>query len=511
MIVVEYNKKKYSSLRDLFNSEAVPGLTYACFYSRYVEKGWDLSDALTTAVHKPQCREYVVDNFTFDNLKDLAKAAGISYHAAIKRSHRGWSDKEIFYGRQDNVKKIAKKDRSQAAKKVAVNGELYESVQAAYDALTPSASMNAVKTRLHNGWSLEEALEVKERIDGRRARAGIRTLNIENEKMNAMEAAKKFSLPHSTVLDRLKRGATDRQAVGLDPIKEGEVLKQKRSAVNAKSRTPEQYFVDGKCYSSIKELAKAYNILPRLIKSRMLKNGWPLERAVKEPVSDCVVVEGITYRSAMNAWEKIGKTNFSTYNSRKSSGYSLKVCLGLEPLPEARGFEINGVKYESLVQVSKAFDITYDQLRYRLNLMSLEEAISYQPSNGRYSEGNIANNESHRDVTAILYFVKIKTKEGMLHKVGITKYSLEVRFRSIEYEPLSLFSGLLIDVTKIEKAVLKKFKDNLYRANEGFDGKTETFILTEREERSMGSFIYNLCIENRCTPIMKDENDIVPE
>ena len=47
-------------------------------------------------VVKGEPKTYMVDGVAYKNFKELASAAGISYNAAIKRLHRGWSLEDIF-------------------------------------------------------------------------------------------------------------------------------------------------------------------------------------------------------------------------------------------------------------------------------------------------------------------------------------------------------------------------------------------------------------------------------
>src|SRR5690606_27973747 len=124
----------------------------------------------------------------------------------------------------------------------------------------------------------------------------------------------------------------------------------------------------------------------------MRDNGWTPERSVKESITETVEVQGITYRSSMNAWDEVGKTSFSTYQGRKLQGLPLEDCLRLEPLPILERYDIYGVSYGSLADVAKAYDLTVGQLASRLNNMTLEQAVIYKPSNGRYSESTFERN-----------------------------------------------------------------------------------------------------------------------
>ena len=43
----------------------------------------------------------------------------------------------------------------------------------------------------------------------------------------------------------------------------------------------------------------------------------------------------------------------------------------------------------------------------------------------------------------------------------------------------------MFDLYKIEQEILRQFKENYYRGDEDFDGRTETFLLMAHEELEM--------------------------
>lgn len=259
-------------------------------------------------------------------------------------------------------------------------------------------------------------------------------MTIDDITLSLSQAAKKYSVPYSTILDRLNRGASSRQAVGLEDIKKGDLLPQSKSYKNRNKIEKKSYLVDGVVYRSVAELARAYGLAPALVYNRMRDNGWTPERSVKEGITETVEVQGITYRSALNAWDEVGKTSFSTYQGRKLQGFPLEVCLGLESLPKLERYDINGVHFGSLADVAKAYDLTVGQLASRLNNMTLEQAVIYKPSNGRYSESTFKKNPELSNAPGTLYFIKVALADGVLHKIGITQKETTQRFYSHNIE-----------------------------------------------------------------------------
>jgi hypothetical protein len=440
---------------------------------------------------------YFVNNTVYETLTELAKDAGISYPAAYARKRRGWTDEEIFHGRpktkkEDNLsktKKTVSKKRGAKSTAIIINGKKYDSVRHAYNVLQPEVPLNTVRQRLYYGWSLEESLEIVKRADGRRTPSTARMLFLEGERLNSSEAARKYQVPYSTVLDRIRRGATDEQAVGLSPIARGELRAQ--STIKRKKRIQRDYHVGGKTYNSIRELADAYDLSPTLIYNRINQNGWSLQKAVSEPISEEVTINGVTYRSALQAFEKIGITSLSVFQERKRRGLTLEVCLGLESLPNIYRHEVNGKSFTTLENVASFYNITLGQLNSRLQYMSLEEAVIYTPSNGRYSKTIFERDSALANTIGHLYFVKIEFEEGALHKIGITQNSVKHRLskQSYAHTVIREFEGKLSKIYEVEQAVLSEFQDLHYRADDEFEGRTETFLLTKQEEIEMLNFI----------------------
>lgn len=367
-------------------------------------------------------RTFIVNGKIYQSLAELAREAGIPYHVAVKRQQRHFSDYEIFFGKQkpSKIKPAPKKPSS--SRSVNINGKQYESIKKAYESIQPKASYNTVKQRIIvSGWTDEEAFELVERKKNK----------IENKK-------------------RVKR---------------------------TNLRMP--YIVDGVEFHSIRELAGAYSLTYPLVYNRMSR-GWSPDRAVKEPVSDNVVVNGITYRSALAAWEAVGKTDFIAYQGRKNRNLPLDVCLGLTPIPRQPKYEINGKVFATLEEVATEFNLTVGQINHRLLTMSLEEAVVYTPQNkGQYSSARFRDDPKLAKTIGNLYFVEISQESGILHKIGITQRPIEKRLSPNKI--LAQYSSELEKLFIIEQQILEEFHENHYRANEGFDGKTETFVFSEDE------------------------------
>lgn len=425
-----YSDEKFATLKDLYAAHAKESMTYSCFLKR-IESGSDIATAQIEFPSKNTRRTYTVNGIIYSNLKSLSIAAGISYDAAVKRKDRGFTDDEIFSGK----KKLIVFNPSESTinnvnerHSVAVNGITYENISDAHKKLQPKASYNTVRQRIKRNWTLAQALEVEPKIDGRKSPK---------------------------------------------PIK------------NRRTRQNTSYIVDEVEYASIKALADAHMLSPKLVYNRIRDNHWSAERAVKEPIYDSVTVEGVIYRSAMYAWETVGETNFLLYQSRKTAGLPLDICLGLAPLPKEERYQLDGKVFSSIAEVAEAFNLTTGQLQSRLKNMSLMEAVKYLPANGRYTFKRFRDDPELAATQGILYFIKIASADLLLHKIGITQRSVEIRFQSMEINILARFGGPLEKLFRLEQEILQLFQKNHYRADEDFEGKTETFLLKKNEEKTL--------------------------
>jgi hypothetical protein len=172
------------------------------------------------------------------------------------------------------------------------------------------------------------------------------------------------------------------------------------------------------------------------------------------------------------------------------AGHGLRVAIGLDPLPRRSGHpsfagrhEVFGQWFDSLEEVAEHYSLSDAALRERMKKMSLEEAVSFRPFSGRYTEAKFAADPQMAARQATLYFVRVSCKDGELHKIGITTRSIRKRLGP-RHSVIAAWRGALIDVFRAEQAVMACFRDKHYRAEDEFAGKTETFIfLTEEEGR----------------------------
>ena len=479
---IEYHGLTFDTVMELYKTVRPPDMSYMCLRNR-LASGWDIEKALNTPVLAAWRRTYTVDGKLFDSLKALADAAGISYMSAVKRAQRGLSDDEIFYGPTKRTSVTAPKtEPKDRGIPVTIAGIKYQNLQRAYDSLKPSITLNAAKQRIRRGQSIEDAFLLTGRPDGRTTKVEDRNLTINGAKFTSQQAAKAFGVPLSTVRDRKARGASDEQAVGLAAISSGQLLRQREAYTDRKPTNQQSITVRGVTYKTVSELARTYGLSHALVYHRIRKYGWDPEKAVTEPVAAEVIVDGIAYRSAQAAWEIIGETSFSLFSARRTEELDIRVCLGIDPLPLKERYEYKGVTYPNLDELSAACGLTPGQLAGRLRTMTIEEAVNYRPIYGRYTPAKFRADPELAARNASLYFVRLQAKDGELHKIGITTRTTHARFYRSSHKIIALWTGRLDRLYLIEQEIIDEFSANHYRAEEEFDGRTETFIFLPDEE-----------------------------
>ncbi len=479
---LQYEGVTYRTVMELYRAVSPKDMSYMCFRNR-LAAGWDIDKAASTPVLAAWRRTFTVNGVTYDSLKALADAAGITYMAAVKWAQRGMSDHDIFFGSQKAPAITKPKDAPvPRGNPVTVLGTTYSNLQEAYDRIKPEITFNAARQRIRRGQSIEDAFLLTERLDGRSAKVQEQNLVIAGTRYTAIRASEVFGVSMSTIRDRKARGARDAQAVGLEPIAPGELKKQGEVYANRKPVKQESFTVAGVEYKSIRALARAFNLEYALVYNRLRTYGWAVERAVTEAPGEPVVVDGVTYRSAQAAWEHVGQTSFSLFSARRADGLDIKVCLGIDPLPARERYEFEGKTYSNLDELAVAHGLTAAQLSGRLKTMTIEEAVRYRPIHGRYTPAKFKADPELAARQAKLYFVRIQAKDGQLHKVGITTRTTHARFHRSTHEVIGLWNGRLELLYMVEQEILEEFSEFHYRAEQEFDGRTETFVFLPAEE-----------------------------
>jgi hypothetical protein len=492
---VRFNGRTYRDLRALHRAAAAEGVTFNAFHKRVTDAGWSVRRALKTPMPEIAERTFTVDGRHFTSIAALARAAGITYMAAVRRCYRGFTDQEIFYGRTksnrakpDSVD-IDGKSSKRKSTPITVNGIAYRSIYYAHKTLKPPVPIITIRARLRYGWTSEQAFGLQERVDGRRS-PDKRRIVIGERRLTIKQASEEYGVTVTTIRGRLARGATSEQAVGLVPLTDLAPRGARRAVRKRESPSEPPIEVNGVAYASIGALAKAYGLKESLIRNRIVTLHMSPTEAVGKSARQQVVVDGITYRSVADAFKQLGKVGQATFYRRRKAGQDLRECLGLNRVTSPKTYRVDGREFATLKEVALAYDMPLGLLQSRAARLGLDEAIhGHVGRTGRYSRRRFRANPQLAASAATVYLIQVTTPEGVLHKIGITRQTVRSRMSNHKHSLIAAYHGRLADVYEVEQGLLKRFEANRYKASVAFAGRTETLLLLAHELETLQSHL----------------------
>lgn len=199
---VVYKGRTYYSLYFLCRKL---GISFASVSYR-IQKGETIEEAVDYFYHNKSTVEY--NGVVYKNKLDLAKKLKINITTLSRRLMSGIPLEEA-------VSSLLNSNKNSG---IVVNGIKYKSVAEACRVL--GKQCNTVRMRLHNGWSIDEAFDIK----ARKIQTKPKQIKVEGVVYKSLsEACKKYNLCRSTVSLRLKEGWSIDEAFG--------IVKRKRSRV----------------------------------------------------------------------------------------------------------------------------------------------------------------------------------------------------------------------------------------------------------------------------------------
>ena len=165
--------------------------------------GWTLEEAFELV--KRDKGIITVENKTFKSLPKACKYYNINYRLVSNRLNRGWSIEEAF----ELVER-----KNERFINITLEGRTFKSIKEAADHY--NIDYKKVSTRLRNGWSYEEALEIIDRLK-RKNRGNSKPITINGITYDSeMEACRHYNVNYRTFKSRLNRkGLSIEEAIGL--------------------------------------------------------------------------------------------------------------------------------------------------------------------------------------------------------------------------------------------------------------------------------------------------------
>lgn len=293
------------------------GIAEATVAQRMTRYGWTPDQAFGLAPPpsiEPKRKQTEIGGKTYPNFNSACRAHNVSESAVRSRLESGWSIDAAF-GISGSPTRIANN-----AKEITVDRVTYPSLAAAAEHFLQNPS--AVARRLSSGWTEEQAVGLTP--PPLHVVSGVSIEVHGTHFVSVAAACKKYDVDAQLAADRIRKGWSPEQALGLTP-------QPKRPSVNG-----DEIEVAGKVYPSRAMAAKALNLDPRLVHKRLKTYGWTLNQAFgidPPPVHRSnharkVTVGGSHFETLSDACEAFGIT-ISTVHRRVAGGMTLEEALVL--------------------------------------------------------------------------------------------------------------------------------------------------------------------------------------
>ena len=228
-------------------------------YSKRIEYGWAIKDALTTPVgEKNKLRKPITDhdNNEFSSIKGMCQHWGISISAYNNRIRLGWTQEAAL------TTPISQKS---ALCKPVVDHEYNQFSSIKGMCKHWNIPCSTYNNRLNLGWSLKRTLTTP-------VKKKLRTVtdHKENEYPSVTAMCKYWKIPKSVYIGRIKLGWSQADALTM-PV--GSQIP------NAKSITDHK----GNQFPSIQKMCKYWHIDKSIYRGR-IKLGWSMEDALTKPI-----------------------------------------------------------------------------------------------------------------------------------------------------------------------------------------------------------------------------------
>lgn len=361
-------------------------------------------------------------------------------------------------------------------------GKPYPSLKAIYDECGDPeiVSFSRFKSRMSDdGMEMEEALTTPAKRPNKYILDGI---EYENARSAYDDNIDKAQVKYGSFQARLMKGWDTKKALTKPPTR-------------PKGDIKETFKVNGKTYKSLSKLAIDANITHKLAIGRY-KAGYS-DKEIFYGKAGVIEVNGVEYKTISIAYNTL-KPNKPLSRVRTL----IKQCKrDNQPCDRAfldeQGYSqppisCNGVTYKSIFELAEAYSQPASTLEDRIyrEKLSPEEAVVPRIKTGMYNKKTLTRNKKLSSSRASLYFVKIYMKDGDYYKIGITKNSAKERLCRVKHKILKEYKTTLEKAYELEQKVLKEYEENLYPVNDAnFAGRTETFILTSKEEKDVLSFL----------------------
>lgn len=280
----------------------------------------------------------MLNNVSYPSVTALAQAYQLSPRLIRQRLKHGWSVRAAV-GLPEEEKPLGE---------LKVGNHIFKSIRALASHFHISESK--VRYRLKVGWSASQAVEHTPSPDELVKQGKSATRNIsdmlpimigEQTFHTAASFARHYGQNVAKVSGRLRNGWTPQEAVGL--------AKHQRAGASIgktekESTSKAKFTVDGKGFSSARELASAYKLSSRVVQYRLAKGATPAQAVGLVPwsssssKSEPVTFDGKTYPNYLGLCKALS-LNYNMFMSRLGRGWSVQRAV-VTPSAHAAGMDV---------------------------------------------------------------------------------------------------------------------------------------------------------------------------
>jgi hypothetical protein len=478
-----FKEKSYTTLSSCYeNNKEQISVGIATVRSR-LKKGWPLEEAILHPKEKTittKLGSHTVEGKVYENLPSISEEYGMPLNTVYKRYSRGCRGDDLvpLKKRKDYVGPV-----KNIKYKFYADGIGYKSAADACRRL--GVKYVTFRKKIRKLFTVEQALGITFVEDGRVARG--KKYDIDGAQQTVKQLSQLYNVSEVTIRNRLKRDATIRQALGLDEMPKGALLKQKD--VVKKKRKSILLKVDGKTFTSYKALGDAYGLPQYTVRCRIVDYGYTPEDAVKlDGKSNPITAEGVQYPSKAAVAEAYGLTP-EVLLARLAGDTTIEQALGIDIKETSRTVSYEGEIFRSLNELAEKKGISVGALRSRLQSgLSLEEAIRAGDkirNSGRYNLTILERDNELAVKPASLYFVRIVINNKDRFKIGITTQTVAMRLKqeAYEFETIKVVNGTLLDCFVLEQEIIDLLSDKQDPdiTSDMLDGYSEIFILNDSD------------------------------
>jgi hypothetical protein len=488
-----FNGVKYPSVRALHgHNKSQINVSYLLFLSR-IKEGMTPDEAAIATKKKTGTifiEPQVIEGHTYTTIPEIAEAYGIKTNTMFKRYSRGHRGNSLIKmnERKDYVEKVSTgliaspKLPRKDSKIIEFRGKEYSiyGITSEFD-----VNRKTFTDRMSRGATVEQALGLKVFSDGRMTAEGVRSYEYNGQEMTIAQIAKLEGIPSNTLRNRLRRGVALEQALSKERLERGVLA---HSSVKKRAKKP-RMVVDGVEYSSYAKLAAAYGLKYYVVYQRITLYGLTPEEAVKnEGKSKPLIVDGVTYDSMKLAAEKFGVA-INTLYARAKEGWTPRQVVGLDAPPYVATYGYEG-EMLTIEELSEKSGVSGKLLTGRIsNGHSATEAIAMGSekvlSTGRYNLTILERDQKLASSPSEIYLVRIRIDERVMYKIGVTTQTVKQRLKQerVDWEEILVARGTLLECYQLEQEIHHLMEDKNIKDVDGsiMDGYTELFSFNESD------------------------------